>query len=264
MPLRRRAARLPEHRRARPCRRPVGRGPVRGRGHPGRSGHLLLPRRARVAVVLPVHPRAQHRRAWRPELLHGGRPVPVGPARGRPGDRGHRRWRRRQVDGGAHRLRLARPAGHPPALRAAGQGLAQHRHHRRDRGRRVTTSGWPSTSVREVQVELYESGALLRWETTTGRGKARLELPPGLHWTLHHGETDPIMGWYSSGPGAPGTRLRRDRPGTLRPGHAARHPAGFPRGGRIIRSRGHPAAHIMGRTSNSGPGKAPEVQAEAR
>jgi len=29
--------------------------------------------------------------------------------------------------------------------------------------------------------------------------RARLELPPLLRWTLHRGETDPILGWYSPG-----------------------------------------------------------------
>ena len=30
---------------------------------------------------------------------------------------------------------------------------------------------------------------------------ARLELPPALRWSLHRGETDPILGWYSPGLG---------------------------------------------------------------
>ena len=30
---------------------------------------------------------------------------------------------------------------------------------------------------------------------------ARLELTPQLHWTLHRGETGPILGWYSRGLG---------------------------------------------------------------
>ena len=32
-------------------------------------------------------------------------------------------------------------------------------------------------------------------------GEARLELPPQLRWSLHRGETDPILGWYSPGLG---------------------------------------------------------------
>ena len=44
VPLRRRAARLPLHRRTRPRRRPGRRGAARRRGAPRGSGHLLLPR----------------------------------------------------------------------------------------------------------------------------------------------------------------------------------------------------------------------------
>jgi hypothetical protein len=40
-------------------------------------------------------------------------------------------------------------------------------------------------------------------------GAARLELPGGLRWSLHRGESDPILGWYSSGLG------RRVPAGTL-------------------------------------------------
>ena len=32
-------------------------------------------------------------------------------------------------------------------------------------------------------------------------GAARLELPNELQWSLHRGETDPILGWYSGGLG---------------------------------------------------------------
>jgi hypothetical protein len=53
----------------------------------------------------------------------------------------------------------------------------------------------------EVQVEFNESDAILRWPDSAAPGAARLELPPGLRWTLHRGETDPILGWYSPGLG---------------------------------------------------------------
>ena len=33
------------------------------------------------------------------------------------------------------------------------------------------------------------------------QGTARLELPSGLRWSLHRGESDPILGWYSPGLG---------------------------------------------------------------
>jgi Heparinase II/III-like protein/Heparinase II/III N-terminus len=53
----------------------------------------------------------------------------------------------------------------------------------------------------EVQVELDESDAVLRWPTASAQGTARLELPSRLRWSLHRGETDPILGWYSPGLG---------------------------------------------------------------
>ena len=53
----------------------------------------------------------------------------------------------------------------------------------------------------DVHAELVESCAFLEWPTATTPGAARLELPPGLRWTMHRGETDPILGWYSCGLG---------------------------------------------------------------
>jgi heparinase II/III-like protein len=53
----------------------------------------------------------------------------------------------------------------------------------------------------EVRVDLDGSRAALSWPAACTPGAARLELPPGLEWTLHRGETDPILGWYSGGLG---------------------------------------------------------------
>ena len=54
----------------------------------------------------------------------------------------------------------------------------------------------------EVEVELTGSYAALGWPAACTHGAAaRLELPPGLEWTLHRGGTDPILGWYSGGLG---------------------------------------------------------------
>jgi hypothetical protein len=53
----------------------------------------------------------------------------------------------------------------------------------------------------DVQAELDGDCALLRWPSGTTSGAARLELPNSLRWSLHRGETDPILGWYSSGLG---------------------------------------------------------------
>jgi hypothetical protein len=56
----------------------------------------------------------------------------------------------------------------------------------------------------EVQVELDGATAALSWpqDGPVGSvGTARLELPGLLRWSLHRGETDPIIGWYSPGLG---------------------------------------------------------------
>jgi hypothetical protein len=51
----------------------------------------------------------------------------------------------------------------------------------------------------EVRAELDRTGVLLRWPRAATPGAARLALPGGLAWSLHRGETDPILGWYSGG-----------------------------------------------------------------
>ena len=53
----------------------------------------------------------------------------------------------------------------------------------------------------EVQVELDGASAVLGWPQAGAPGAARLELPGLLRWSLHRGETDPILGWYSPGLG---------------------------------------------------------------
>jgi hypothetical protein len=53
----------------------------------------------------------------------------------------------------------------------------------------------------EVQAELDGSCAVLHWPGRSAAGMARLELPSALRWSLHRGETDPILGWYSPGLG---------------------------------------------------------------
>jgi hypothetical protein len=42
---------------------------------------------------------------------------------------------------------------------------------------------------------------LLSWPDAAVPGAARMDLPRPLRWRLHRGETDPILGWYSSGLG---------------------------------------------------------------
>ncbi len=53
----------------------------------------------------------------------------------------------------------------------------------------------------EVQLDLDGSCAVLGWPAASSPGTARLELPSGLRWSLHRGESDPILGWYSPGLG---------------------------------------------------------------
>jgi hypothetical protein len=56
----------------------------------------------------------------------------------------------------------------------------------------------------EVKAELDGECAQLSWSdpsAPSAAGGARLELPSALRWTLHRGETEPILGWYSPGLG---------------------------------------------------------------
>ena len=59
----------------------------------------------------------------------------------------------------------------------------------------------------EVQAQLNESYAVLNWPMAAAPGVARLELSPALSWSLHRGETNPILGWYSGGLGQRGSAL---------------------------------------------------------
>jgi hypothetical protein len=53
----------------------------------------------------------------------------------------------------------------------------------------------------DVLAELGGGYAMLRWPDAVTPGAAWMELAPQLSWTLHRGETDPILGWYSRGLG---------------------------------------------------------------
>ncbi len=48
-----------------------------------------------------------------------------------------------------------------------------------------------------VDASLQGAVALLRWPSKDGSATATLRLPERLAWTVHRGETDPILGWYS-------------------------------------------------------------------
>lgn len=49
----------------------------------------------------------------------------------------------------------------------------------------------------EVEVHLADRQAHLSWDGRSGPGGAVLQLPNGLVWSAHRGETDPVLGWYS-------------------------------------------------------------------
>jgi hypothetical protein len=53
----------------------------------------------------------------------------------------------------------------------------------------------------ELQVELEDFAAILSWPNASTPGAARMELPSELQWSLHRGDTDPILGWYAPGLG---------------------------------------------------------------
>ena len=115
----------------------------------------------------------------------------------------------------------------------------------------------------EIQVELEESGALLRWSGASAPEMARLDLPVGLLWSLHRGETDPILGWYSPG-------LGRRVPAFSLIG-CGRSAPGAPLATRLEFSEadGSPKVGVSRRpiswcSSDARPDKAPGIQAEAR
>ena len=72
-----------------------------------------------------------------------------------------------EIDGGGHALRLAFHLG--PDIEAALAGA-------------VAELTWPGRGA-------------------PGPATARMELPAGLDWSLHRGETGPVLGWYSTGLG---------------------------------------------------------------
>jgi hypothetical protein len=53
----------------------------------------------------------------------------------------------------------------------------------------------------DVDAELNAACAVLRWPRAATPGEARMDLPQALHWSMHRGECDPILGWYSAGLG---------------------------------------------------------------
>lgn len=114
----------------------------------------------------------------------------------------------------------------------------------------------------DVAAELVAGAATLTWPAATGTGGARLELPGDLDWSLHRGEIDPILGWYS-----PGLGLRVPAFTIVGQGRSAR---AVPLVTRLQfrkneHSAGNPAARLAVRWvgSDPNPGRALGTRAEA-
>jgi Heparinase II/III-like protein/Heparinase II/III N-terminus len=115
----------------------------------------------------------------------------------------------------------------------------------------------------EVEVRLEGSCAQLSWSAGQGTGSARLELPCGLRWSLHRGETDPILGWYSPGLGRRVPAFSLLGTGHCEPGEPLATRLAFIE---ATRTRQVDASWqvVSWNASGAQPGKAPEAQAEAR
>ena len=116
----------------------------------------------------------------------------------------------------------------------------------------------------DVQVELGDSVvARLSWPGAAAPGAARMELPVGLRWSMHRGETDPILGWYSPSLGqrVPAvTLLGRGRCAADAPLVTRLEFVEAGDSSRATRS----GRTVSWRTSAVRPGVPPEIQAEAR
>ncbi len=50
-----------------------------------------------------------------------------------------------------------------------------------------------------IDCRLEGHRATLAWSTPAGPREAVMRLPDAMQWTLHHGRTEPMLGWYSPG-----------------------------------------------------------------
>lgn len=115
----------------------------------------------------------------------------------------------------------------------------------------------------DVQAELQGACAVLSWPAASVPGVARLELPPGLRWSLDRGETDPVLSWYApdSGRRVPGyTLLGRGR---CLPGMPLITRLEFLDAGRLAKSAVSRQA-VSWITAVSLPDEAPDIRAEVR
>ena len=115
----------------------------------------------------------------------------------------------------------------------------------------------------DVQVELENSCAVLRWPAASTPGAARLELPLGLRWSLHRGETDPILGWYAPALGRRTPAFTLLGSGRCVPGVPLITRLEFLEVDKLAGAAIFPASHIIERIRHAA-GEAPEIQTEAR
>ena len=115
----------------------------------------------------------------------------------------------------------------------------------------------------DVRAELDGDRAVLRWPGVPTPGEAWLELPFQLRWTLHRGETDPILGWYSPGLGRRVPAFTLIGRGRSAPGAPLTTRLEFLDVARTATPAGKRSAESSWRTSNALAGEAPKTQAEA-
>jgi len=73
-----------------------------------------------------------------------------------------------------------------------------------------------------IACRLHGGRAKLSWAAAGGPEEAELALPDGLEWSMHRGETAPILGWYSDGFGRKEPTTLLLGCGQLRPGQELR------------------------------------------
>jgi len=115
----------------------------------------------------------------------------------------------------------------------------------------------------DVHAELTESCVVLGWPNAPTPGAARMELPPVLRWSLHRGETDPILGWYAHGLGRRIPTFTLLGCGRCVPGGPLITRLEFLDLGKSANSAVSRRA-VSWSASGTRPGRAPEIQAEAR
>ena len=122
----------------------------------------------------------------------------------------------------------------------------------------------PSISDLTYRRNSKNPARVLDWPTASAPGAARLELPPGLRWSLHRGETDPILGWYAPGLGRRVPAFTLLGRGRCVPGMPLITRLEFLDAGKSAKSGCFPAGRIMDYSPSHLPDRAPEIQAEAR